>query len=539
MHLKSITSGWRIAEGIVALVVLVPLWQILSHAVAPAGPVWEHLRTTLLPELISNTFLLLAGVGSVTLVLGTSLAWLTGACEFPGRKFFAKALLLPFAVPAYVLAFTTLGLLDFSGPVQGALRLVAPDLVRSLPDVRTPGMVIAVLSLAFYPYTYLLARNAFATRGRTAMEAARTLGLGPGRAFFKVVLPMARPWLAAGTMLVLMETMADFGTVSIFNFDTFTLAIYKAWFGFFSLSAAAHLSSILVIFALILVITENSLRKRMRFTQVGRATPSPRIRLSRGAGWAAASLCTMVFALAFACPVLQLMVWAVGAIPTELTARYATMVGTTLTLAGLAAGLVTLTVLVLAYAGRRHDDFFTRTMIRLSTMGYAIPGTVLAVGVVLPTAALDNTVIDAVGTLFGLEIGPVFQGTILIMLGGYLVRFMAAGFNPVHSAMERISPSLDEAARLHGVRGPALLRRVHGPMLKNGLTTAALLVFLDVMKEMPITLMTRPFGWDTLAVKIYELTSEGEWERAALPAVALVLAGLVPVFLLNRSDTTS
>ncbi|HKK34340.1 MAG TPA: iron ABC transporter permease, partial [Desulfomicrobiaceae bacterium] len=175
MHLKSITSGWRIAAGIVALVVLVPLWQILSHAVAPAGPVWEHLRTTLLPELISNTFLLLAGVGSVTLVLGTSLAWLTGACEFPGRKFFAKALLLPFAVPAYVLAFTTLGLLDFSGPVQGALRLVAPDLVRSLPDVRTPGMVIAVLSLAFYPYTYLLARNAFATRGRTAMEAARTL----------------------------------------------------------------------------------------------------------------------------------------------------------------------------------------------------------------------------------------------------------------------------------------------------------------------------------------------------------------------------
>jgi len=528
-------DGWRLITLVVAALVVTPLSVVLLSWLTPAREIWSHLSSTLLSDLLINTFWLVTGVSTGTVLLGVSLAWLTAVCEFPGRKLFSWALLLPLAMPAYVLAFVSLGLFDFAGPVQSLLR----DWFGSsawFPDIRSTGGVITVLTLALYPYVYLLARNAFQTQGKRMLEAAEALGCGPWRAFFKVVLPMARPWIAGGTLLVIMESLADFGAVSIFNFDTFTTAIYKAWFGFFSLPAAAQLASCLVVLVFIIIVAEQKMRSRMRFSEARTATQSERIVLHGVRRYLASGYATAVLAVAFLFPLLQLLRWSLEIFHEEFTARYLQLLWHSLSLGLSAALLICTCALLLAYTARRHPDLPTRSLVRVANLGYALPGTVLAVGIFIPLAAIDNSLITLANALFGLEIGQLLQGTLLIMLFAYLVRFMAAGFKAIDGAMHRVTPSIDEAARLAGLRGLNLLAKVHLPMLRSGLLTAFTLVFVDVMKEMPITLMTRPFGWDTLAVKIFELTSEGEWERAALPAVTLLFSGLLPIVLLMRKS---
>lgn len=526
-------TGWRLVILAVAALVVTPMSVVFLSWLDPAGEIWGHLAETLLGDLLVNTFWLVTGVTSGTVVLGVSLAWLTAVCEFPGRKVFSWALLLPLAVPTYVLAFVGLGLFDFAGPVQSALRAWFGT-SRWFPDIRSTGGVVAVLTLALYPYVYLLARNAFLTQGKRMLEAAQSLGCSPWRAFFQVMLPMARPWIAGGAMLVVMEALADFGAVSIFNFDTFTTAIYKAWFGFFSLPAAAQLASCLVLTVFALIATEQWRRRRMRFTAARLSPAGERVQLGRSARWLAFLYAFGVLAVAFLVPLLQLTAWTLKSFHREFDNRYLDLLLHSLTLGLSAALLVSATALVLAYAHRRHGDRLTSALVRTANLGYALPGTVLAVGIFIPIAAFDNAVIALARSLFGLEVGLALQGTVAIMLIAYLVRFMAAGFKPIDGAMHRVTPSIDEAARLLGLRGVRLLARIHLPMLRGGVLTAATLVFVDVMKEMPITLMTRPFGWDTFAVKIFELTSEGEWERAALPALTLLLSGLVPIVLLMR-----
>lgn len=468
-----------------------------------------------------------------TLLLGVSLAWLTGACDFPGRKHFSWSLLLPLAMPTYVLAFVSLGLFDFAGPVQTQMREWFGRGVW-FPDMRSAGGVVMVMSLALYPYVYLLARNAFRTQGKRALEAAETLGCTPVQGFFRVVLPMARPWIAGGVTLVIMEALADFGAVSIFNYDTFTTAIYKTWFGFFSLPAAAQLSSLLVAIVFLLVALEQRLRKRMRFAQSRLAPQAERIELTGSRRWLATGYCSLVLSIAFLVPALQLLIWSLEVFHEEFDSRYLSLLGHSLLLGLIAAVLITAVALLLAYTGRRHQDRLTHGLIRTATLGYALPGTVLAIGIFIPLAWLDNFIINLARNVFGLEIPQLLQGTIMIMLLAYTIRFMAAGFKSIDSSMHRVTTNIDEASRLMGLRGIKLLARVHLPMLRGGIFTALTLAFVDVMKEMPITLMTRPFGWDTLAVKIFELTSEGEWERAALPALALLLSGLIPIVLLMR-----
>lgn len=526
-------SGWQWIVIVSALLVLAPLSVLAFAWREPAWDIWQHLGDTLLSQLVVNTFRLVVGVSIGTLLLGVSLAWLTGACDFPGRKQFSWLLLLPLAMPTYVLAFVFLGIFDFAGPVQTLLRNWFGRGVW-FPDIRSTAGVVLVMSLALYPYVYLLARNAFATQGKRALEAAASLGCGPISGFYRVVLPMARPWIAGGLTLVLMEALADFGAVSIFNFDTFTTAIYKAWFGFFSLSAAAQLSTLLVVLVFGLIVLEQKLRKRMRFTQSRVAPQAERIALAGVKKWLASAFCSGVLLLAFLLPALQLLSWSMEAFSEEFDRRYLMLLGRSLTLGLSSALLIAAVALLLAYAGRRHSDRLTHGLIRVATLGYALPGTVLAVGIFIPLAAIDNFFIDSARKLFGFELPQLLQGTVIIMLLAYLIRFMAAGFKSIDSSMHRITSNIDEASRLMGLRGIKLLCKVHLPMLRGGLFTALTLVFVDVMKEMPITLMTRPFGWDTLAVKIFELTSEGEWERAALPALTLLLSGLIPIILLMR-----
>lgn len=534
--LRSYFDGWRLAALALSMCVVLPLAVIFLHLLHPEKDIWQHLAQTVLSDLLFNTALLSVGVLCGTFILGVSLAWLTGVCEFPGRRVLSWALLLPMAMPSYVLAFVMLGLFDFSGPVQTVLRQWLPSYRQWFPEVRSAGGVIVVMTLALYPYVYLLARSAFKTQGRRALEAARALGYNQWVAFYRVALPMARPWIAGGLMLVLMETLADFGAVSIFNFDTFTTAIYKAWYGFFSLAAAAQLSALLVVIVFLVIVIEQRMRSKMRYTQTGRMTIESERILLKGIWRHAATVFTSgIFLLAFGIPFVQLLIWVAQIFTEEFSSRYIGYLFHSFLFAAMATIMIVSGAICLAYTGRKHQDRFSGLMVRISTLGYALPGTVLAVGVYIIFTLIDRGLVAAISPVVKLEGGQILQNTVFIVVTAYVVRFMAAGFNAVNSAMHRLTPSIDEAAVSLGTTGRHLISRIHLPILKNGLHTAAVMSFVDVMKEMPITLMTRPFGWDTLAVKIFELTSEGEWERAALPAVVLVLGGLIPVIWLTRN----
>ncbi|QLI83113.1 iron ABC transporter permease [Chitinibacter fontanus] len=512
----------------IALLTLVPLLVVLGAFLDPQPEIWTHLIDYVLPDVLKNTLILLLGVGCGVLLLGVPLAWFTAVCEFPGRRFFSWALMLPLAMPAYVLAFVQVGLFDFTGPVQTTLRELTGD-SSWFPRVRSTGGVVLVLSLAFYPYVYLLARNAFLTQGKRALEAAQMLGMSRQQGFWQVALPMARPWLIGGLTLALMETLADFGAVSIFNFDTFTTAIYKSWFALFNLPAASQLASLLVLFVLVLVGLEHWARGSRQYH--GRIVAAERIQLH---GWhraMAVVVCTLVLCMAFVVPLLQLLFWVSSIWREDLDARYFGFTLRSMAISLLAALIVAVLSLCLVFIQRRFAGRMTRWTVRLATLGYAVPGSVLAVGVFLPIAWLDNLLIPLAQSL-GFAGYQILKGSVAVMLLALAARFMAVAFQPMDSAMQRISRNQEDAARSLGLSQRQLLWRLHLPMLRGGVLTAVLMCFVDVMKEMPITLMTRPFGWDTLAVRVFEMTSEGMWANAALPSLMIVLTGLIPVVLL-------
>jgi iron(III) transport system permease protein len=525
--------GWGPLRALaIAALTLIPLLVVLASFFEPQPEVWSHLATYVLPGVLWNTAVLILGVGAGVLFLGVPLAWLTAVCDFPGRRFFAWSLMLPLAMPAYVLAFVQVGLLDFTGPVQTLLRAWFGS-SNWFPPIRTTGGVVLVLTFAFYPYVYLLARNAFITQGLRAIEAAQALGYTRAQAFWKVALPMARPWIAGGMTLALMETLADFGSVSIFSFDTFTTAIYKAWFALFNLPAASQLASLLVMFVLVLAVVDQRLRQNRRYA--AKSYSPVRIRLQGGARWGAIFFCSAILAMAFVIPLIQLLLWAYSVWQEDFDGRYPVFLLHSIWLAGLAAVAVTVLGLLLSAIRQHHRDSLTQWIVRLATLGYAIPGTVLAVGVFIPVAWLDNQLI-IIASWLGWETSQILKGSLLVMLLALSARFLAVAYQPIDAAMQRITRNQGNAARSLGLSPRQTLMRLQLPMVRGGLLTAALIVFVDVMKEMPITLMTRPFGWDTLAVRVFEMTSEGMWDRAALPSLAIVLAGLLPVILLVRKS---
>jgi iron(III) transport system permease protein len=518
----------------IAALVLLPLSVLLFSWQTIDQQIWSHLWETQMPRLLGNTLTLIIGVGLGVTLIGVSLAWLTALCEFPGRRWLDWALMLPFAIPAYVLAFVFVGLLDFAGPVQTLLREWFGSGLR-LPRVRSTGGVIIVLVLVFYPYVYLLARTAFLAQGKGLMEAARILGQSPWQAFWRVALPMARPAIGAGVALALMETLADFGAVSVFNFDTFTTAIYKTWYGFFSLSSAAQLASLLLLAVMILLYGEHRAR--------GASRPSnerPRVKVLyhlHGIKAAAASTwCGLVFACAFVVPLLQLVVWVWQRGRFDLDERYAGLILHTLYLGGIAALVTVCVAMILVFARRFAPTRAIRSGVSVANIGYALPGSVLAVSIMLAFSYLDREWVVPLSSWLGGAGRPLLLGSLGALVLAYLVRFIAVAYGPLENSLSRIRPSLPEAARSLGVSGPRLFFRIYLPLLIPGTLSAALLVFVDVLKEMPATLLMRPFGWDTLAVRIFEMTSEGEWARAALPALTLVMVGLLPVIgLIRRS----
>ena len=519
----------------IAAVVAVPIAAVLSSLAVPSGDVWRHLWRTQLLELIANTLLLLLGVGMGTLLVGGGLAWLVVFHRFPGRSVLEWALILPLAVPAYVIGFTFLGLFEYAGPIQGALRGALGAGAR-LPELRSYGGVVAMMTLVFYPYVYLLARIAFREEGTAAVEIARTLGRSRPAAFLAVTVPMARPALAAGVALAMMEALADFGTVATFGYRTLTEAIYRVWYGMFDRIAATQLASVLLLFALALLLLEHRSRGRARFIQRGRPSRALEPEPLRGLRAAAATaVCVGVLGPAFVLPVGQLAWWALAAVRGGRVAPdFLALLEHTALLAAAAAGLACALAVLLAYAGRLRGTLAVRLAARLASMGYALPGAVIAVGVLLPLAWADHVLVPPLERALDRPLGLLLTGSAAGLILAYVVRFLAVGLQSVEASLGRIPPSLDDAARTLGARAGVALRRVHLPLIRGGLLTALVLVFVEAMKEMPATLLLRPFRLNTLAIEIWERTSEAMWQEAAVPALALVGVGLLPVMLLIR-----
>ncbi len=531
-------SLWPGALVGVALLLTLPVLVVVGFVLVPAGEVWAHLAATVLPDYVANSLLLMLGVAAGTLLLGVGAAWLIAMCAFPGRRLFEWALLLPLAVPAYIIAYTYTGLLDFAGPVQSAIRHWTGWGFGDywFPEIRSLGGAVAMLSLVLYPYVYLLARRAFLEQSRGALEVGRTLGCGPWRLFFRVALPLARPAIVAGLSLALMETLADYGTVQYFGVATFTTGIFRTWFGLDSTAAAAQLSALLLLFVFLLVMLERHSRRRARYHHGDRRGGSaPTYPLSGGRRWGAFLFCLTLLGAGFLVPAGQLLAWAVTVAGEGAWRDFPRLAGNSLALAAGTALLALLLAMALGYGRRLRPRGAVPAAVRLAGMGYAVPGTVIAVGVMIPFAAFDNWLDHWLRQLFGLSSGLLLSGTLVALVFAYLVRFLSVSLQSVEAGLGDIPPSIDESARSLGRSPLGVVRRIHLPLLRGSLLTALLLVFVDVMKELPATLILRPFNFDTLAVRAYELAADERLADAGVAALAIVAAGILPVILLSRS----
>lgn len=518
---------------------LLPVVSVALLALAPGDAMWRHLISTVLPRAFSQTVLLMLGVGAVTAAMGTITAWLVTTCRFPGRDLLGWLLLIPLAMPTYIIAYCYADLLDTAGPVQQALRAVMGyHTVHDywFPDVRSLGGLIVVLSGVLYPYVYLSARASFLQQSVGTIEVARTLGRSPVDVFFSVALPMARPALAAGVSLALMECLNDIGAAQHLGVQTLTVTAYATWLQRSSLAGAAQIASITVLMVLGLLALEHAMRG-----QAGYHDPGGRFRPMSGwelQGWrryAAPFVCLAPFVIGFALPVAVLIGNTVRFGSELLEPGFWRAAAASLSLAAVAALVSAVLALVLAYARRVAPNGFTRPGVRLAGLGYVLPGTVLAIGLLIPLARFDNGLDAFLRGTFGVSTGLMLSGSAFALVLAYAIRFMAVSHGAIGAGLSRISPSLDAAARTLGESAMTTLRRVHFPLLKPTLGAALLLVFVDCMKELPATLLLRPFNFETLATRVYGFAALERFEEAALGALMIVLVGLVPVVLLNRT----
>lgn len=529
---------WRWSVLLPALVLALPVLVIFASVFKPQTEIWLHLRQTVLADYVLNSLLLAGGTGVGALLLGTSTAWFVSQYQFVGRRLLQWLLLLPLAMPAYIIAYTYTGMLDFAGPLQSLLRELTGWRYGDywFPDIRSLGGAILMLSLVLYPYVYMLARTAFYEQSASLFEASRTLGLTPRRHFWNVALPLARPAILTGTALAMMEAFADYGTVQYFGVTTFTTGIFRTWFGMGNQLAAAQLAAMLTGFVLVLLLLERWSRRKIRYYHQGQLSQAASRRsLSRGRQLGLLVVCILPVLFGFIIPAVQLCSWALSNYQVTLNQQFATLVWNSFTLAALAALIAVLLALLFAYGKRLRRDALVQAPVRVAALGYAVPGTVIAIGVMLPLAYLDGQIDLLAERWFGVRTGLIFSGTLFALLLAYSVRFLAVSLHSVEAGLERIKPSMDNAARSLGFTPLQVLKKVHVPLLRSSVLTALLLVFVDVLKELPATLILRPFNFNTLAVRTYELASDERLADAALPALAIVLVSLLPVILLARS----
>lgn len=545
MALTSLTSparggvtSWRLLVITLSLLLALPVIVIFSYLFTPADEVWRHLSDTVLWDYLFNSLILMLEVALGTLLFGVSTAWVTSMCRFPGRRFFEWALLLPMAMPAYIIAYTYTGMFDVAGPVQGALRDTFNLSFGEywFPEIRSLWGAGLMLSLVLYPYVYLLTRAAFLEQSVCVLEVSRTLGNGPWRTLFRVALPLARPAIIAGLSLALMETLADYGTVQYFGISTFTTGIFRTWFGLNDSAAAAQLSAVLLSVVFTLILLERWSRRRMRFHHTGqRHQPLPGYTLIGWRGLSATLLCSGILFLGFLLPGGQLLLWGWETFGEMVDSSFIRLVLNSLGLAAGTAVLALILALILGYGRRILKSPEVNSAVRIAGMGYAIPGTVIAIGVMLPFAWFDNLLDSWMRATFDISTGLILSGSLIALIFAYLVRFLAVSLQTVEAGLGKIRPSYDESARSLGYRPLAVLGKIHLPLLRGSLLTALLLVFVDVLKELPATLIMRPFNFNTLAVRAYELASDERLMDSSTAALAIVLVGIIPVALLSRS----
>nr|WP_242841687.1 iron ABC transporter permease [Desulfitibacter alkalitolerans] len=488
--------------------------------------------------MLRNTVVLLIGVGIGTFLLGAGLAWLVVAYRFPGRSIFEWLFVLPLAVPTYIMGFVYMITFDFAGPVQTFLRqLMGP--VNWFPEIRSGWGAILVMTLALYPYVYMLAKAGFQGLSSTAFEAARVMGYGSFAVFARIALPLARPAIAGGLALALMEALADFATVRFFNFPTLSEGVIRIWYGLMDLRAATELAGLLAFFALVVILFELTLRGRSRYYQTGGKTPGvPATELLGWHKWAATTFSLLVVGVAFGIPMFQLVYWAVAefkTMPAGAAEIYLGLIANSLLLSGLAAVFAVITALILASGVRMNGGTAARMLGRVATIGYAIPGAVVAVGILVTVASFDHMVGDFLAKWRGVSTGLIFTGSLTGLIYGYVVRFMAVAYNSVDAGLEKITPNITMSARMLRASNWRILWRIQLPLVAPGIFAGAALVFVDVMKELPITMILRPFGYDTLAIWVWQMAAESMWSGSAIPAVTIVLSGIIPIIFLTRA----
>ncbi|MBN8412014.1 MULTISPECIES: ABC transporter permease [Halomonas] len=526
--------GW-LTLGVAAVVAL-PVLVILGHILVPAGDIWRHLADTVLSRYLVNTLLLVLSVGLGTLAIGTGCAWLVVMCRFPGKRLFEWAMLLPLAVPTYVIAYAYTDFLQYAGPLQSLLRETFewsrgdywfPD-IRSLPGAAT------LITLVLYPYVYMLARAAFLEQSVCMLDVGRTLGRTPWQMFTQVAMPLARPALVGGVSLALMETLNEFGAVQYFGVDTFTTGIYRTWFGLGEQVAAAQLAACLLAFVILFVLLERWSRGKRRFHHTShRYQQLPEYRLRGARAWGATLACAVPVTVGFVLPCLLLGSMALKAGDSVLGGAFLEYAGNSLLLA-ISASLVAVGLaVILSYGARLEASAVTRTATRIASLGYAIPGSVVAVGILIPFAWVDDHVNQLYKAATGEVIGLILSGTAFILIYAYVVRFLAVSFNAVEASLGKVTPSMDAAARTLGETATGTLRKVHTPIMRGSLLAAGILVFVDVMKELPATIILRPFNFDTLAVRAHNLAADERLAEASTSSLAIVAVGIIPVVLLS------
>ncbi len=532
-NLRQLKNPWVIRAVILAVIIALPLLIVFGNITSDGGETWQHILRNLLPTYVTNTIILMVGVALLTFIMGVSTAWITSVYHFPGRKFFRWALILPIALPAYISGFTWAGILDYASPVYVFFRNhLGVDTGQFLffNILSMPGAII-ILALAFYPYVYLITRAYFMRQSSSLFEVAASLGKSPGAIFFQVALPLARPAIVAGVSLALMEVLNDYGVARYFGVDTFTTGIFTAWFSFSHPPAALKLSAYLMIFVLVLILMERFQRRKMRYDMMGSSyRPMQKRRLNKVNAVIAFSVCSIPFALGFLFPAMMLIYWSIKTAPQVLDFRFWELLGNSFLLAAMASVIVVTLAILIAFTVRSFPSALVRVLAKITTLGYALPGAVVAIGILIPFLWLDGYLAGIGGT----SVRIALTGTWFALLYAYLVRFMAVGYNSIESGMERISRSLDEASRSMGMSNTKTLVKINMPLLTGSLISAALLVFIDVLKELPLTLILRPFNFDTLAIRAFEFASDERVAEAAPAALIIVLTGLIPVLLLNK-----
>ncbi|MBI2320028.1 MAG: iron ABC transporter permease [Betaproteobacteria bacterium] len=522
-----------------AALLLVPMAMVLANVFATGEGAWAHLAASVLPDYLRSTAILVLGVMAGVLVLGVPAAWLVTAYRFPGQRLFEWALVLPLAMPAYVIAYAYTDALQFSGPLQTWIRGLTGWRAREyfFPEIRSLGGAIAMFSLVFYPYVYMLARAAFLQQSRNLLEAGKLLGRGAWGTFFRVALPLARPAIAAGASLALMETLADYGAVSYFAVQTFTTGIFRAWLSMGDSVAAAQLSALLMLFVAAILLFEQWNRGAARFYGMSAHGQGRPHFLSGGAGAAAAFVCAVPLLLGFFAPLGILLRIVITDPDSQFTARFFDLTLNTLTLAGITALIAASLAVLMSYAARLSASPAVAFANRAVSLGYAIPGAVIAVGVLLPLGRIDNLIADWARAQFGVNPGLLFTGSIAALVYAYLVRFLAVALQTVEAGLGKIKPSMEDAARSLGCSPARTLVRVHAPIMRGSVLTAALIVFVDVMKELPATFAMRPFNFDTLAVQAYNMAKDERLAEAAAASLVIIAAGLIPLYVLSYAIT--